>query len=128
MLVPSMENSVLQRSVVVTQHSYRINESDHATKLTPELHTIRQEPMYVVASLESKPMVLKVNLFYGAHQRYKNLAQCGQGERVGYNVYEAAGCGIGLKYQLKDFEWVKLDSNKKVSLASHCHSRGGTTW
>ena len=54
MLVPSMDDSVLQRSVVVTQHSCRINKRDHATMLTPELHTYRQEPMYVMALLESK--------------------------------------------------------------------------
>jgi len=50
-----MDDSVFQKSAVVSQHSYRINKRDHATKLTPELHTYRQEPMYVMASLENKP-------------------------------------------------------------------------
>jgi len=79
MLFPSMDNSVLQRSVVVTQHSHRINESDHATKLTPELHTIRQEPMYVVASVESKPMVLKVNLEHTKGTRTLHNVDKGRG-------------------------------------------------
>jgi len=56
MLVPSMDDSVLQKPAVVSQHSCRINKRDHATELTPKLHTYRQEPMYVMASLESKPM------------------------------------------------------------------------
>jgi len=58
MLVPSMDDSVFQKSAVVSQHSYRINKRDHATKLTLKLHTYRQEPMYVMALLESKPMEL----------------------------------------------------------------------
>jgi len=49
-------------------------------------------------------------LFHGAHQWYKELTQW---ERVGYNVYEAAGYGIGLKYLQYQLKYVvKVDSNE----------------